>query len=77
MATKQQLAQYCAEHFPSQIFHGVSIMHAVIASFAALAAGFGIGWYVKARGWFGVKVDATNVVTKVETDAKAIGGGVV
>ena len=41
------------------------ISNAVTAVIAAVA-----GWYVKGRGWFGVKVDATNAVNKVETVAK-------
>lgn len=66
--TPAQLAQYCANHFP-QVTHltGVKPMHAVIVSVVSLVIGACIGWYVKGRGWFGVKVDAGNALTKVET----------
>lgn len=45
---------------------GVTYMHAVIASAISILAGFGIGWYVEGRGWFGVKTDASNAVKAVE-----------
>lgn len=74
MATKAQLAQYCADHFPHHIphFSGVSYMTALVAGVVSLVAGFGLGWYVKGRGVTGVKTDASNAVQTVKTDVAAI-----
>lgn len=71
MTTKAQLTQYCADHFPVHL-SGVTFMHTVIATVIALAAGFGIGWYVKSRGMAGVKIDLNNAKTVVTTDAQKI-----
>lgn len=40
---------------------GVTYMTAIIASSISLAAGFGLGWYVKGRGLTGVQNDINNV----------------
>ena len=45
---------------------GVTYMNAILASVVSLAAGFGMGWYIKGRGLTGAKIDATNAVTAVE-----------
>jgi hypothetical protein len=50
------------------------LMDAAIAGVVALAAGFGLGWYVKGRGLTGVQTDATNVANETKTvvaDVKA------
>ena len=77
MTTKAQLAQYCADHFPpvTHIVHtGIPMLYSIIAVVVSLAAGFGIGWYVKGRGLTGVAIDANNVkaeAEKVTTEAVA------
>ena len=71
MTTKAQLALYCADHFPSHIFHtGVTYTHAAIAVVVSLAVGFGLGWYIKGRGLPGFKIDLGNAKTVVTTDAQ-------
>ena len=73
MATKAQLAQYCADHFPSQIVNsGISMTHVIIVTGISLLAGFGIGWYFKGRGMTGVKIDMTNAAGVVKTDAQKV-----
>lgn len=65
MATKQQLAQYCADHFP----HTTAVSHpmyTIIGLAAASAISFGLGWYIKGRGMTGVQIDLNNVKTDVE-----------
>lgn len=54
---------------------GVSYMTNFISAGASLVVGFVLGWYVKGRGWFGVKVDASNVAKETEkavTDIKTV-----
>lgn len=72
MTTKVQLAQYCADHFPTHMSHGVTMFSAFVASSIALAAGFGIGWYIKGRGVAGVQIDASNAKNEVEKVAAAV-----
>lgn len=48
------------------IHTGVSYMTSFVAAGVSLVVGFILGWYVKGRGWFGVKVDASNVVKASE-----------
>lgn len=69
MSTKAQLAQYCADHFPvhTQLVHSATWTHDFILASITVLVGLGIGWYLKGRGWLGVKIDAGNAVTKVET----------
>ncbi len=45
---------------------GVSYMTAMVSSAISILVGFGLGWYVKGRGWFGVKMDASNVASQAE-----------
>lgn len=56
---------HIAQHAPL-IPTGVSYMTAFISSLVSIAAGFGLGWYVKGRGMAGVKIDLANVKTDVE-----------
>lgn len=67
MATKEQLAQYCADHFPAHhpIFSGVSAMTQLIAGSIAVAIAFALGWYIKGRGMAGVQIDINNIKTDV------------
>lgn len=71
MATPQQLAQYCADHFPAHTLvphlniFGVPSLTSIIASIVSLAIGFGLGWYVKGRGMAGVQIDINNIKTDV------------
>lgn len=66
MTTKAQLAQYCADHFPTQITHsGASLTQFIIGGVAVVIA-FVLGWYIKGRGMTGVKIDLNNVKTDVE-----------
>lgn len=44
---------------------GVTYWHAAGISLASILAGFGLGWYVKGRGWFGVKTDIKNAEVKI------------
>lgn len=57
---------------PTFVHIGVPYMHAFYISLATLVVGLVIGWYVKGRGWFGVKVDAQNTVNDVKTAVAAI-----
>lgn len=70
MSTKEQLAQYCADHFPvhshNVMVHTATWTHDFILAGITILVGLGIGWYLKGRGWLGVKIDAGNAVTKVE-----------
>lgn len=59
--------KHIAQCAPQLIHIGVPYMYAAIYSLVSLLAGFGLGWYVKGRGWFGVKVDATNAVTEIKS----------
>lgn len=45
---------------------GVTYKMAAIYSVISLAAGFGLGWYIKGRGMAGVQIDLNNVKTDVE-----------
>lgn len=44
---------------------GVTYMTAFIASGISLAAGFGLGWYIKGRGMAGVQIDINNIKTDI------------
>lgn len=61
MTTVSHIA-HCAPLIPT----GISYMTAIISSLISLAAGFGLGWYIKGRGMAGVKIDLNNVKTDVE-----------
>lgn len=71
MATKTQLAQYCADHFPAHTLvpHinilGVPTLTSIITGIVSLAIGFGLGWYVKGRGMTGVQIDVANIKTDI------------
>lgn len=56
MTTVSHVA-HCAPLIPT----GISYMTAIISSLISLAAGFGLGWYVKGRGMTGVQNDLNNV----------------
>lgn len=47
-------------------------MTAIISTAVAFLVGTGLGWYVKGRGWFGVKVDASNVEKKVASEVSTV-----
>lgn len=71
MATKAQLAQYCADHpvihnvlVPSHPF-GVSTLTELIIGSIAVAIAFALGWYIKGRGMAGVQIDVANIKTDV------------
>lgn len=70
MATKEQLAQYCADHAPhvthAKLFSGVSTLTELIVGGIAVAVAFTLGWYIKGRGMTGVQIDLNNVKTDVE-----------
>lgn len=40
---------------------GVTYMTSLYYSMASLAAGFGLGWYIKGRGMAGVQIDINNI----------------
>lgn len=44
---------------------GVTYMTALYYSMASLAAGFGLGWYIKGRGMAGVQIDINNIKTDI------------
>lgn len=71
MTTKVQLAQYCADHFPTHTV-GTSFTRVVIATAVAALISFGLGWYIKGRGLAGVKIDLDNAKTVVTTDAQKV-----
>jgi len=52
-------------HVAKPVIHtmliGVTYMTALYYSMASLAAGFGLGWYIKGRGMSGVQVDISNI----------------
>lgn len=43
------------------VFQGVTYMEAAIASGISILTGFGIGWYVRGRGFAGVAIDIANI----------------
>lgn len=57
---------HTAPHAVVAAFSGVSYMTAAICAGVSAIISFGLGWYVKGRGFTGVKTDVSNAVTKVE-----------
>lgn len=48
------------------IKQGFSMLTMFLTSMGSMAAGFGLGWYIKGRGMTGVQIDLNNVKTDVE-----------
>jgi hypothetical protein len=68
MATKAQLAQYCADHpviHNVPLFHGVSTLTELIVGSIAVVIAFTLGWYIRGRGMTGVQIDLNNIKTDV------------
>lgn len=60
-------------HAPQQIAavapvitQGYTMLEAAIASGVSLAVGFGLGWYIKGRGFKGVGYDIENIKKDIE-----------
>lgn len=51
---------------------GVTYMHAIIATVVGTAVGFGLGWYIKGRGFLGVKTDLTNAKNVITTEVATL-----
>lgn len=67
MSTKAQLAQYCADHFPTQFIHsGFQLKTVAISAAISFLVGGLLAWYFKGHGITGVKTDLNNVKTDVE-----------
>lgn len=67
MATKEQLAQYCAQHFPVHTVphFGVSTLTELIIGGVAVVIAFTLGWYIRGRGYAGVQIDLNNIKTDI------------
>jgi len=59
-------AKHVVHHVAPVIKQGYSMLSLLLSSVASLAAGFGLGWYIKGRGMTGVKIDLNNVKSDVE-----------
>lgn len=64
---------HAATHVAAVPFYqqGITMLSAGIASLVSLVIGMGAGWYIKGRGFTGVKTDVSNAVTSVENVAKS------
>lgn len=45
---------------------GIPSMISIISSVVSAGVGFGLGWYIRGRGYAGVQIDLTNIKNDVE-----------
>jgi hypothetical protein len=48
------------------VIHGISMLTTFIVSAVSTVAGFGLGWYMRGRGFQGVKNDIANILKDIE-----------